>query len=59
MNDTAGKFKIETVFKGLKSPTDTAFLDPKNPDDIIVLEKIRALYKELLTESCKISHSLM
>lgn len=49
MNDTAGKFKIETVFKGLKSPTDKVFLDPKNPDDIIVLEKIRALYKELLT----------
>jgi len=36
MNDFDSKFKIDTIFKGLRWPTDMAFLDP---NDIIVLEK--------------------
>ena len=39
MNTFEDKFKIETVAKGLKSPTDMMFLDSSKTNDIFVLEK--------------------
>ena len=59
MNDFEGKFKIETVVKGLESPTDMVFPDSNDFNDIFVLEKNKGMYKELLMASCKIDHLLM
>ncbi|HET8847956.1 MAG TPA: PQQ-dependent sugar dehydrogenase, partial [Nitrososphaeraceae archaeon] len=39
MNDFEGRFKIDTVVKGLKAPTDMEFLGSSNTSDVIVLEK--------------------
>lgn len=39
MNDFEGRFKIDTVVKGLKAPTDMEFLGSSNASDVIVLEK--------------------
>ena len=46
-----GKFKIESVFKGLKSPTDMAFLNTANPRDIIVLEKNKGTVQRINNSS--------
>jgi glucose/arabinose dehydrogenase len=48
MNNVEDKFKIETVFKGLKSPTDMAFLDPEKPDDMVVLEKNKGTVQRIV-----------
>jgi glucose/arabinose dehydrogenase len=48
MNEFANKFKIETVVKGLKSPTDMLFLDSSKPNDIIVLEKNKGTVQRFL-----------
>jgi hypothetical protein len=49
-NNTEGKFKIETVFKGFESPTDMQFLEPKNPNDIIVLEKNKGTVQRIVRD---------
>lgn len=48
MNDFEGKFKIETVFKGLKAPTDMEFLGSSNDNEIIVLEKNKGTVQRIV-----------
>lgn len=48
MNDFEGKFKIDTVFKGLKAPTDMEFLGSSNDDDMIVLEKNKGTVQRIV-----------
>ena len=38
-NEYQGKFKIETVVKGLKSPSDMVFPDSNDPNDMICIGK--------------------
>ena len=48
MNDFEGKFKIETVVKGLKSPTDMVFPDSNDFNDIFVLEKNKGTVQRIV-----------
>ena len=48
VKDFEGKFDIEAVFRGLQFPTDMAFLDPKDPNDIIVLEKDKGTVQRIV-----------
>jgi aldose sugar dehydrogenase len=48
MNEFESKFKIETMVKGLKSPTDMMFLDSSKPNDIIVLEKNNGIVQRIV-----------
>lgn len=48
MNDFEGKFKIDTVVKGLKAPTDMEFLGSSNANDLIVLEKNKGTVQRIV-----------
>ena len=48
MNEHEGKFKIVPVVKGLKSPTDMAFLDSSDANDLIVLEKNKGTVQRIV-----------
>jgi len=54
-NEFADKFKIETVARGLKFPTDMTFLDSTVPGDIIVLEKNKGTVQRVVNG--KLQHS--
>jgi glucose/arabinose dehydrogenase/predicted MPP superfamily phosphohydrolase len=47
-NEYQGKFEIETVVKGLRSPTDMAFPDSNDPNDMIVLEKNKGTVQRIV-----------
>jgi len=49
MKEFEDKFKIETIAKGLKSPTDMLFLDSSEPNDIIVLEKNKGTVQRIVS----------
>jgi glucose/arabinose dehydrogenase/predicted MPP superfamily phosphohydrolase len=47
-NEFEGRFKIETVVKGLKSPTDMVFPDSNDPNDMIVLEQNKGAVQRIV-----------
>jgi glucose/arabinose dehydrogenase len=49
MSEFEDKFKIETIVKGLKSPTDMVFLDSSKPNDMIVLEKNKGTVQRIVS----------
>lgn len=55
VNDFEGKFRIDTVVKGLKAPTDMEFLGSSNASDVIVLEKNKGTVQRIVNGEMQVS----